>query len=362
MWKSILISLVFVILLSGCAFKDIDKRLFVLGFGIDKSENDKEPYLISLRVSMPSSKGAGRAEEKYVVLQETGESISDAIQKIKNQVDKELDYGHTKIILLGSDIVPGRAGYISSWFSRQHDIQQITFVAVADGKAKDVFQTKPKTETQPSYELVIAFERTGTEDPHIITKYLFEYRREYYDDGVDPVLPVVKVKEKQYLVETAAIVDNEGNLLKLSREETQLVNVINSPKNQMYIKVKSKENFLSVRTDKNNIKITLQTDKEPLVIKMEMDIGGVVEESFEKISEDERKIAEEMLEEKLKEQVEDLLKKVQEEKVDPFGFGIRYRSMQWNDSNSAKRWEDIYPRVQFEVKTNVNIRSIGTLK
>jgi spore germination protein KC len=120
--------------------------------------------------------------------------------------------------------------------------------------------------------------------------------------------------------------------------------------------------FLSVKTDATNIKITLQTEKEPFVIKVAVDIDGVVEESFEMVSEGEQKEAGEMLEKNLKEQVEGHLKKVQEKKVDPFGFGIRYRSMQWNDSNSAKRWEELYPNVQFEVETNVTIRSIGALK
>ncbi|PLS18695.1 hypothetical protein CVD28_06105 [Bacillus sp. M6-12] len=35
-------------MLAGCAFKDIDKRFFVVSMGVDKSNNPKKPFHVSL--------------------------------------------------------------------------------------------------------------------------------------------------------------------------------------------------------------------------------------------------------------------------------------------------------------------------
>ena len=37
----------------GCAFKDIDKRLFVSAIGIDPAENVENGYKVTLKVALP---------------------------------------------------------------------------------------------------------------------------------------------------------------------------------------------------------------------------------------------------------------------------------------------------------------------
>ncbi|MCP8615391.1 Ger(x)C family spore germination protein [Salirhabdus salicampi] len=357
MWFCIIL-----LFLGGCAFKDIDKRLFVLGMGVDKSENDEEPFHISLKVSMPSSENGGRPEEQHVVLEETGESITDAINKIRTKVDQEIDFGHAKVLLFGSGILEGKVDYLVNWFLRKHTIQQIAFTALVEEKAVDILSISSDTETQPSYGLVIAFEQTGTESPYITRKYLFQFRREHMDEGVDPLLPVVHLEENEHIIETAGILNKKGELIKLEKEETKIYNLLKQNIDELDIKVRPGDNFLTMRANIVQAQFELLTDQDPLTIKVPLTIHGSVEESFHTVSKEEQKEAEKQIEEKVTKQVEGLLKKFQEENVDPLALGIKYRSMQWNDWKSIERWKELYPDVKFQVETDVKIKSIGAVK
>ncbi|MGM0903882.1 MAG: hypothetical protein ACQEXB_22620 [Bacillota bacterium] len=39
---------------SGCGFKDIDKRIFVLSIGVDHTDNEERPYRVILKLAVPS--------------------------------------------------------------------------------------------------------------------------------------------------------------------------------------------------------------------------------------------------------------------------------------------------------------------
>lgn len=41
-------------LITGCGFKDIDKRMFVVGVGVDKSNSEEKPYKITLKMTVLS--------------------------------------------------------------------------------------------------------------------------------------------------------------------------------------------------------------------------------------------------------------------------------------------------------------------
>ena len=44
------------LLQAGCAFKDIDKRLFVVGIGVDPSEKVKDGFRVTLKFAKPYRK------------------------------------------------------------------------------------------------------------------------------------------------------------------------------------------------------------------------------------------------------------------------------------------------------------------
>src|SRR5690625_4551243 len=93
-----------VLLLSGCGFKDIDKRVFVVGFGIDGGSEEK-PYKITLKMAIPGKKDSPKPE--YTYLTQEADTIAKAIRLSESNIDKELEFGHAKVIVLGEDVFAG---------------------------------------------------------------------------------------------------------------------------------------------------------------------------------------------------------------------------------------------------------------
>ena len=70
------------------------------------------------------------------------------------------------------------------------------------------------------------------------------------------------------------------------------------------------------------------------------------------------KVAEEDMEKKVME----LLTRLQENDVDPFGFGLRYRATRLSDKGIMKEWKRIYPEIEFNVTMNIELKSPGAVE
>lgn len=93
------------ILLSGCAFKDIDKSVFVAMIALDVSDDEENPYKVTLKLYEPTGSFTEATEPQYSYLSENGETLSEAIRMMESYSDKELEFGHSKLIILGEELV-----------------------------------------------------------------------------------------------------------------------------------------------------------------------------------------------------------------------------------------------------------------
>lgn len=50
---------------------------------------------------------------------------------------------------------------------------------------------------------------------------------------------------------------------------------------------------------------------------------------------------------------------LQDNDVDPFGFGLRYEA---TGQHSTSKWKDLYTIVTFDVSVDVNVKSIGSIE
>src|SRR5690606_5250855 len=74
-------------LLSGCGFKDIDKRYFVVGMGIDKGENEEKPYRITLKLGVPSIQiDAGKSKTQVETIEAV--SIAEGVRMLKSRSEE----------------------------------------------------------------------------------------------------------------------------------------------------------------------------------------------------------------------------------------------------------------------------------
>ncbi|KIL40483.1 hypothetical protein SD70_12940 [Gordoniibacillus kamchatkensis] len=349
---------------SGCttkAFKDIDRRFFVLALGVDKSKEDSNKYRVTLKLGIPSPKIEPGKAKSQIISQES-ESVSDAIRLLKSKVDKELDFGHTKMLVIGEALAKEDVTSAIDFFIRRRDIQNIAFMAVGSPDAEAVLKITPKSERLPANALFLSFDELGTESSFIITEYLFDFYRRMTEKGLDPYLPVVQADSETYIINRIGVFDKTRMKLMLSPKESAILNELARNIQKFHILTRTKDTDFSLSVEKFNRKFVFDPqDATKLHVKSE--IEGTIEQSTQPIFDEDWKKYEQQTEQVAVKRYMDVLRKLQKNNVDPIGLGLIYRARHYNnDSKDWETWQKIYPNLSFDVKVDVKIEGTGVIK
>ena len=363
--KSIFIVFVVTMLLiqSGCGFKDIDKRIFVLSIGVDHTDNEEKPYRVILKLAVPSG-SVKQSGTEYTYLMQESESLSTAIRSLKTQTDKELDFGHAKVIIFGERVLRHDLKAIMDFFLRRRDIQMISWVAIGQPSAEEVLQVEPESEMAGSNALFNFFDKNGVESQQIVTSYLFDFRRRVLEEGIDPILPMLSANEEKKRIDlNQAIVFNDKNkTVELDEKHTAIYNLMAGNYERFDVRVKN-DNLgftVAIDTSKVNFQIITESKQKP-IIKMDIEMVGIIQESHMNTESSKLQTYSDATSKTVKKDVIEVLTKFQEEGVDPLGFGLRYKSTRLNNNKRNEEWQELYPKATFEVNVNAMIKSTGVI-
>ncbi|WP_139491490.1 Ger(x)C family spore germination protein [Brevibacillus dissolubilis] len=355
--------LIVILVTSGCGFKDIDKRSFVVSVGVDKGK--KQKYKVTLKLAIPIGEPKS-GEQKFQLISEEKDTIAEAVALMKSRVDKELDFGHTKAIVFGEKLVKEDMREVLDWFLRRRDIQLVAWLGAGKPDAYTVLSMKPKSERIPSNWLFLAFGNTGVESQYIVSIYLFDFYRHMTELGLDALLPVIEAKKEYLKIDTVDIFKDYRAALRLNTEETKNYRIVAEELSKLEIKVKDKNHEFIIYADRAKADYKIHTPKGGTpYLDMQVKINGVIEEKVQPTSHDKpiplheyERIANEVVEKNMLA----LLQKLQKHQVDPIGFGLRYRSRHWNNQNEWKEWKNIYPQLEFRVSVDVHLQSPGGIQ
>lgn len=354
-----------VILSAGCGFKDIDKRIFIVAIGLDHTENKTKPYRVILKLAIPSGTAKDSPGPRYTYLTKEAATIAEAVRILKTHIDKELDFGQAKMIVLGERLLHRDMVEDIDFFLRRRDIQFISWVAVGRPTAEKVLKTEPSSEMAGSNALFNIFSGIGTESGYIITTYLFDFRRRLLESGIDAIVPIVETDKKntKFITNKAIVFKNRKEKLELTADQAKDYNTLAGNAEKVDVKVKKKGLYftLSVDTVKVKYKILTPANKTP-VLKVDIKMEGLVEESKDYLSPNNMRTYGKYASEASKKRVVAFLKLLQKNRVDPLGFGLRYQATHLHTRDTYAEWKQIYPRLKFDVSVETTVKSTGTIE
>ncbi|GKV65331.1 MULTISPECIES: Ger(x)C family spore germination protein [unclassified Sporosarcina] len=354
-----------VILLSGCAFKDIDKRLFVSAIGVDPAANGEEGYKVTLKVALPFGAIKETTKPNFTYLSKEGESIGEIIRMLETHADKVLEFGHMKTIVIHEDLLTDHMKTFMDYFIRRGDIQFIAYVAGAKSSAEEILKVQPDTEAPASVSMFNFFGTDGTESPYITTTYLFQFRRDFFTEGLNAVLPLIETNKDQteLIVNKTIVVDKKKDPLTLDHDETKYYNTLFRGANGFSYKVKNgdKRLLLNISRVKMNYQI-ITNNNVPQAIDMDVKMVGVIGESDKTLSIAKLDEYNHFASKEVKKKILGLLNRMQEHQVDPFGFGLHYRATRLSHDHLAETWRQAYPDLKFNVNVEVKLQSTGTIQ
>ncbi len=364
----ILVLFIATFLISGCGgFKDIDKRIFVIGMGIDKSGSEEKPYRITLKMASASGNMKNSPKPEYTYLTKEAKTVSSAVHLLKSHIDKELDFAHAKVIVFGENLIDEDMRVLADFFLRRRDFQQISWVSVGKPSAEAVLKAKPASEVSGANVLFNVFSGIGTNSTNIVSTYLFDFRRQLIEDGIDAVLPIIETdnKRKTMIVDKAIVFKDKKGKVELSPSQSEIYNILSNKINNINLVIPvpnpKKEIFaMSVENVKVKYRLEPLSKSEHYVVKMNVKMIGTVQESKELLSPFKTDEYNRGASKEAKSQILAFLSTMQKNEVDPIGFGLRYQATHLADKNRVKEWERIYPNLKFDVSVKAYIKDIGT--
>ncbi|RJG21780.1 Ger(x)C family spore germination protein [Paenibacillus thiaminolyticus] len=346
--------------LPGCGFKDIDKRFLIVAMGVD--QGTEKQYEVTVKLIIPTTL-TEPGKSNFQIVSKEADSISEALELMRSDVDKQLDLSHAKVTIFGNKIAQGDMKKHVDWFLRRRGVQRIEYVAVAEHSAKDILTLSQKSERLAGNSLILSFGREGTESSYIITEYLYDFYERLLEKGRDPYLPVIKVRNHTYEINQVALFDKSKIKMVLEPDQTLILNQLMYKHPRFEVNIREKNLKVSMAVHKYNYRYKINTsNRSQPTIDFVVRLRGIAEESSDIRLGASRQEIERAAERTIEHSYLRLLNSLKKNQLDPIGFGLRYIATRHGGHQDWDNWKTLYPRVKFNVKAHVTLDSTGEIK
>ncbi|MEI5907469.1 Ger(x)C family spore germination protein [Bacillus spongiae] len=362
MLKLLLLLLSSTLLLSGCYNNyGIDDLAMINALGFDLSE-EEENYL-NITAVYPH---AMEDELVYEILQATGNSTKDVAIEIMGQTSLEIVNGQLEIMLFGEELAEQGIFPILETSLRDPSFGSRVVLAVAEESAKGILETK--LEGQPNIGLYLEDMMEKFDKTFIFPSVnVFQFTRSYYDDGIDPFLPIIENIDKHLSFKGFALFNEDKLVTMLPKERAVFLFFLseNFRKGLLDIDLKkgdpSQHIHLAYVQNNHKVKVKRKEDNS-FSIDISIDFTGSLEEYTGdlkiEIPADQKKL-EETIEEFVNEETKNLVAFLQENNVDNIGLGQYVRSHLSYEEWTKLNWDEVYPEIEVSIRSNVQLGNLG---
>ncbi|WNR44169.1 Ger(x)C family spore germination protein [Paenibacillus roseipurpureus] len=200
---------------------------------------------------------------------------------------------------------------------------------------------------------------------------LYDFTRDYYDDGIDPVAPIINELTDHVKVDGIALfqddrlrmkVDvNESVYFAMMRDDFKMASlpiVLSGEKEKkelvLFDSLINKRRIRVARAGSHSFRVDIQLKVSGVILEYMGDLKISKEEDKHKLEE---KIAA-----KITQHAEAILKRMQQKNVDSLGLGNVVKSSvpykEWKNMN----WREVYPDIEIHCATQVKIKHYGKQK
>ncbi|MCP3741008.1 Ger(x)C family spore germination protein [Rossellomorea sp. BNER] len=357
--KRLLFLMIITSFLTACTEKKIvDELGLINGVSYDRSDEENQ-YLITVSFPKVSEK---TSEYKSKVITTNARSSKEAKMKLKQKTNFNLVSGQARLAIFGEEVAKEGIYDIVESLLRDPSIGARVHLAVASGTGNEILTKKFIDEPDNVFYIFSLLEKAQSQNS-IPSINLYEFTRDYYDDGIDPILPIFKPLENEIKLEGFAIFDEDHCVTKVHGQEIQLLFILkkNIKNGNLFFELDSGEKvMLSYFKSKRELQV-----KNNDGMKVNIHIEGQIQEYDGKKDLTDRKQLKE-LEREMSDYLNDkftaLIGVLQENQTDPIGFGQYFRNdntyKDWKDIN----WNEVYKNMSIDVKSSIKITDIGKVK
>ncbi|WP_010248643.1 Ger(x)C family spore germination protein [Acetivibrio cellulolyticus] len=363
--------LVYLICFTGCwNYREIDKFAIVAGVAVDKSKDGQ--YLITPEIVDISGGRETKITSKIISIE--GKTIFDAVRNLISVLGKKPFWSHTKVLVLSKEVASENVNNIIDWYMRDAETREDVNILISETEsARKIFEGQSISEEIKSYNMdaILKNQVSLSKAP---VKDVLHFNIESKAEGVSAILPAINIKQIDGKMAPqifgTAIIKNGKLVGFLSGEETQVLLFIrNEIKGGVLVEGAQKESVnspASLEIFKSKTKVTPIVDGKQIEINLNVDTTVAIDEidgTENYIAEEGRTKLEQTAANTLKEQIESLIKKIQQEyAADIFRFETKLHQdnpKTWKLVSS--NWEEIFKDLKVNVQTKVHIKNSAVI-
>lgn len=353
-------------MLTGCAdqmnVEDVTLSLIV---GLDLDEDN---HLLVYMASPVFNKEAQMKEEKVAVKAYT---VRNSRERFDSTVMALTSGSKTQLFLIGKRLLKqnGWMKYLDPFYRDPQNTVTTRIVAV-EGPVSDVLFFRPKDKPRLPLYLANLIDTAARRNLTVKT-ILQEFHEQTIEKGMTASISEMKKNSKIMLTGTALLDEKGLYKLTINPHENKLLRILQNKKRGDFpftISVPLKPNghdkhWLSFGAQDIKVKTKVRYDGHYIFdtnIKMRI---GITERLFAFNVRKDAANLEKSIQKKLKVDFERLIKKAQAAKIDPFGYGLYARAYTYTEWKKVQnQWGEAFSKADVNVKVNVTISGMGTIK
>jgi Ger(x)C family germination protein len=354
-------------LLVGCQLEPpVENQTIVLMIGMDM-ENDQ------LTIFEASPVFSDTATKKVDVTKVTAMTLRNSRNLLESSSIGLVTASKNQVLLLGKELLNQE-----NWFTkldtlyRDPRISTTSRVAMVDGPVSDIFFNEPPDKPRLSFFIRQLVDHNNERGITVLTT-LRDLHRQMFDKGITPSVTEIKF-EDEIKIMGASLLDKNGKYVdSLDLVETSyLLALQNKLKKEVTFPAlpisaqdsnTPNENLLSIfsRNVKTKIKTSFKEGNFHFDIKMTVPFK--VTERFFPWSEKKLDKLEQTVNDAIKQKVDNLIKKFQENKIDPIGLGVYARAYQYDHFKKVEdNWGEAFSKATININVQSNLITQGSMK
>lgn len=360
---------ILVFLLVGCTDQRIIEDVgFIQGMSLDiadpKQHEADNRLLVTVAIPQVDPEMAAKRE----VLTTLANSDKEAMLAISRKTNRQIVSGQLRTIFFGLELAEHGIGERILTMNRDPIFGPRVKVAVVNGKAHDLLikDYKQHPRTSRYVDQLLEKEANLNMIPEV---RIYQFKRDWMDEGIDPVVPILKKGIDDIIVDGIALFQDDRYVGKIEPKQARVFfflsgkftggalqmsfkeEGIDKPVQVLYSSVVNRRKVNVIHHGPNGIEIVLNISVRGQLLEYNGKLDVASEEGQHRL---EREI-----ENYIKAEVEDIIKTMQQINADSIGIGRYVRnSMSYNDWKEMD-WREVFPTIQVTCNVEAKIRDFG---
>lgn len=368
------------IIATGCGDQRILEKLgFTQSISYDLASDDEHSnddehstgnesrtkLLIGNTIPRPNSDGGKRSREFI-----SSTAISSKDGKIKNSKQTELMLvsGQLRNTLFGISLAKQGIWEHIDTLLRDTSISPQVKITVVNGSAHDLLG-KDYTQHPRTGQYL---DRMLEKEAHVQTiphTTLYRFTKDYLDDGIDPVVPIVRVMDDHIVIDGIALFRDDRYITKVEPDQSLIFAFIrdNFKRGEISIDLtdvgrKNEVVMFSSMSSHRKVKIKKNPGSDQYRATIHIKATGSILEYTGVLNldkKDDRNKIEKLISEYIKIKTENMVAMMQSNKVDSIGLGKYVRNYLGYEKWHQLNWEEVYQDIEVTCDVTIRIKDYG---